>query len=206
MDRVILAAAGAARAKLLVVPTAAASQNPAKAASNGLGYFAALGAEASPLMVLDRRDADDEELIGPVETADVIYFTGGDPAHLLGVLRGSALLRNMRQALDRGAVLAGSSAGAMVLGSWMRFREWGEALGIVQGVATLPHHERCDTDAVAKELAQSGRAGIAVLGVDGGTGCLGGPEEWSVVGAGAVTLYQAGRWQRYSSGESFRLE
>ena len=205
MDQAILEAAGAARANLLVVPTAAAAQNPAKAASNGVGYFAALGAEASPLMVLDRRDADDEALVGPVDTADVIYFTGGDPAHLLDVLKGSALLRKMRQALDRGAVVAGSSAGAMVMGSWMRFREWREALGIVPGVVTLPHHERSDPDSVVKELAQSGRADAVVLGVDSRTGCLGGPEEWTVAGAGAVTVYQAGRWQRYSSGDRFSL-
>ena len=88
----------------------------------------------------------------------------------------------------------------------MRFREWSEALGIVPGVVTLPHHERGDPDALAKELAQSGRAGIAVLGVDGRTGCLGGPEKWTVVGAGAVTLYRAGGWRRYSSGDSFTLD
>ena len=66
-------------------------------------------------------------------------------------------------------------------------------------------HERSDPDAVSKELAQSGRAHIAVLGVDGRTGCLGGPEEWTVAGAGAVTVYQAGRWRRYSSGDRFSL-
>ena len=206
MDAAILEASGVKPAGVLVVPTAAAGQNPAKAASNGVAYFSTLGANASPLMVLDRRDADNEELVAPVDDANIVYFTGGNPAHLLDVLDGSALMRRVRQALDRGSIVAGSSAGAMVMGSWMRFREWRGALGIVPGVATLPHHERSDPDAVSRELAMAGRADMAVLGVDGRTGCLSGPKGWAVAGAGAVTVYRAGGWQRYTSGESFRLD
>ena len=206
MDAAILEASGVKPARLLVVPTAAAGQNPAKAASNGVAYFSNLGATASSLMVMDRPDADNEELVAPVDTASVIYFTGGNPAHLLEVLDGSALLSKIRQALDRGAVVAGSSAGAMVMGAWMRFREWREALGIVPGVATLPHHERSDPDAVSQQLATTGRAGMIALGIDGRTGCLSEPEGWTVAGAGAVTVYRAGGWQRYTSGKSFGLD
>ena len=206
MDVAILEASGVKPAGVLVVPTAAAGQNPAKAASNGVSYFSNLGANASSLMVVDRPDADNEELVSLVDTANVIYFTGGNPAHLIEVLDGSTLLSRVRQALDRGAVIAGSSAGAMVMGSWMRFREWREALGIVPGVAVLPHHERSDPDAVLQQLATGGHAGLIALGIDGRTGCLSELEGWVVAGTGNVTVYRAGRWQRYTSGESFRLD
>ncbi len=201
MDRALLEATGVPRPALLVVPTAAAFENPSRAASNGVSYFSDLGFDASALMVLNAADANDEELLSPVETADVVYFTGGNPAHLLETLTGSLLLDHMRRALKRGVVLAGSSAGAMVLGSWMRFRGWTEALGLAPGVATLPHHERSDPAAVAEGLRESAPSGLTVLGIDGKTGCLGREGEWRVVGAGAVTAYVEGAWRQFKSGE-----
>ena len=35
----------------------------------------------------------------------------------------------------------------MVMGPWMRYRQWQEALGLVEA-ATMPHHERSDPDEV----------------------------------------------------------
>lgn len=204
MDRAILRSTGVERPSLLVVPTAA-DKYPSESASNGVSYFAELGAKSSALMVLDRSQANDPDLIAPTDTADVVYFTGGNPAHLLDTLRGSLLLTKIEQALERGAIVAGSSAGAMVMGPWMRFREWRQALGIA-GVVTLPHHERHDPDQVAKDLADAAPSGIPVLGVDGKTACLGGPKVWEILGPGHVTVYQDGRWRRYSAGETLMLD
>ena len=90
LDRAILASVESERPRLLVLPTAAAHENPAMAASNGVRYFSELGADAAPLMVLDRSDAEDQALAAEVESADVVYLTGGDPAHLLDTLLGVA--------------------------------------------------------------------------------------------------------------------
>ena len=205
MDRAVLEASGVTEPTLLVLPTAAARENPALAAANGVRHFAVLGADADALMVLDSDDANDAGLLAPLESADVVYLTGGSPAHLLDVLSGSLLLERMLEAHRHGAVLAGSSAGAMVLGEWMRFRGWRRALGVVPGVAVLPHHERADPDAIAAELAESAPEGVSALGIDGKTGCLGRPREWLVVGDGGVTLYRGGEWRRYASGERAEL-
>lgn len=204
MDLAILRATGVERPLLLVVPTAA-DKYPSKAASNGVDYFARLGAESSALMVLDNAQANDPDLLSPTDTADVVYFTGGNPAHLLDALKGSLLLTKIEEALERGAIVAGSSAGAMVMGPWMRFREWRPALGLA-GAVTFPHHERSDPERVAKELADSAPPGATVLGIDGKTGCLGGPKVWEILGAGSVTAYRDGRWRRYSPGETLTLD
>ena len=206
MDHAILSATGVERPSLLVVPTAAADQNPQKAASNGVAYFSGLGADAAALMVLNEADASDQALLSPVDSADVVYLTGGNPAHLLDTLAASLLLQKINQALERGAMLAGSSAGAVAMGSWMRFRNWTKALGLVPGVATLPHHERSDPDTVAKELLDSAPPDATVLGIDGKTGCLGGPSEWTVLGTGRVTAYCNGHWQRFEAGDVFTLD
>ena len=183
MDEAILRATGKSSPVVLIVPTAAAFENPARAADNGVRHFAALGADARPLMVLDRSDAENPDLASEVESADVVYLTGGSPAHLLETLRESALLAAILGGLERGAVLAGSSAGAMAMGSWMRFHEWHPALGIAKRVASLPHHERSDPDAVSRELGDGAPDDLSiVLGIDGRSGAISGPDGWTVAG------------------------
>ena len=205
MDREILDATGASRPRVLIVPTAAARQNPSKAAANGVAYFEGLGAEADSLMVLDSEDAGDYGLVSRVRWADVIYLTGGDPAHLLNVLRGSRMLESVKEAVSGGAVLAGSSAGAMVLGEWMRYGGVRPALGLLDGLAVLPHHERSTPDVVAAELAETAYPGGFVLGIDAGAACLGGRDGWRVAGKGSVVLYSRGAWRRFRSGDAAPL-
>ena len=200
MDAAILEATGVRRPRVSVVPTAAAAQNPAMAASNGVSYFSSLGADASAAMALGPADAADPGLIAPLAQADVVYLTGGDPAHLLRTLRGSLLLSALRDALARGAVVAGSSAGAMVLGSRMRYRGWIDALGVVGRVTVLPHHERADPEAVAAELAEEAPPEQVVLGIDAMTACFGAGDAWRVLGPGSVTVYKDGAWRRYAAG------
>ena len=204
MDSYILRATGADPARVLVLPTAAVT-GPQKAASDGIRHFSRLGALASELMVLRPDQANDEELIQTVSDASVIYFTGGDPDHLLATLKGSKLLARLQEALSDGAVLGGSSAGAMVMGSMMRrpsSREWVEGLGIAEGLVVLPHHENADHTAVAHELAMAAPPGLTVLGIDARTCCFGSPGNWKALGSGSVTAYQNGSWITINSGES----
>jgi cyanophycinase len=134
----------------------------------------------------------------------VVYFTGGSPDHLLDTLRESLLLRSVLAAVAGGAVLAGSSAGAMVMGSLMRRPGgggWVEALGIVPGVAVLPHHEKSDPAETSRRLQGQVSGDLTVLGIDARTGCLGRPGNWRVVGYGNVTVYRGADWLVYGSGE-----
>ena len=203
MDRELMRASGKDPAQVIIIPTAAVT-GPAKAANDGVTHFAALGGAASQLMVLDRAQANDLEFIRPVETADVVYFTGGSPEHLLTSLRDSELLRLLLAGVDRGMVLGGSSAGAMVMGSVMRRPQaggWVDGLGIVPGVSVLPHHERSDPATTVRQIQATAAADITFLGIDARTGCLGSANDWWVVGPGKVTVYQAGEFGVYNSGE-----
>ena len=195
MDLSILEATGRESPSVLILPTAAARQNPSKAASNGVAHFSALGADASASMIVEPEDANDEEMAQPVDRADVVYLTGGDPAHLLRVLSGSALLERIKAARARGAAIVGSSAGAMVMGPWMRYRDWRAALGLVEAV-TLPHHERSDPERVSSDLIESAPHGLTVLGIDAMTACVLDDDGWRVLGSGRVIVYSGGRWER----------
>lgn len=191
MDEEILKETGVALPHVVVVPTAAAMEQPELAAANGARHFNALGADAERLMVLDADDANNADLVAAADDADVIYLTGGDPEYLMGALAGSRLAAALRAALDRGAIVAGSSAGAMALGERMRFRgEWSAGLGLARGIAVLPHHERSDPGRVATKLPGELPAGVVALGIDGATGCISEGDGWCALGAGAVTRYR----------------
>lgn len=204
MDQEIMRASGHSPARVVVIPTAAVT-GPAKAANDGVTHFAKLGGDSSQLMVLEREHADDAAFIEPSRQAGVIYFTGGSPDHLLATVKDSQLLNAILEAVENGAVLAGSSAGAMVMGSMMRRPRsggWIEALGLVPGVAVLPHHENRDPVETSKELQTQAPAGLTVLGIDARSGCLGSPGNWKAIGSGKVTVYRGSDWQVYQSGQS----
>ena len=206
MDKALLRETGKSSPVVLIVPTAAAFENPRRAAENGVEYFNALGADSRPLMVLDRSGAESSDLASEIESADLVYLTGGSPIHLLETLRESAVLAAILEGLKRGAILAGSSAGAMVMGSWMKFREWRSSLGIVDGIASLPHHEQFDPSAVSRELRESAPDDLtAVLGIDGRSGAISGPDGWTVLGAGHVTVYRENGWEQFTHGEVFEV-
>ena len=203
MDNELVEMTGIERPNALIVPTAAAAERPMLAAENGVRQFDLLGARASSLMALNSADADDEELTSAVDGADIIYLTGGNPSNLLEVLQRSLLLRRMLDAVERGAILAGSSAGAMVMGDRMRFRQWTDALGIVPGVAVLPHHERASKSQTSRDVSVQTAEGLAVVGIDGATGCVSEGDGWRVLGVGGVTVYGVRDWSVYRAGEYF---
>ena len=203
MDREVMRASGKDPASVIIIPTAAVT-GPAKAANDGVTHFAALGGVASQLMVLEASNANDAGFVAPVTAADVVYFTGGSPDHLLATLQGSTLLGLLTEGLERGLVLGGSSAGAMVMGSLMRRPSsggWVEGLGIAPGIGVLPHHERREPTEVAGELRDSAPADAVYLGIDARTAVIGGPDNWLVAGFGKVTVYRDGGYAVFSDGE-----
>ena len=216
MDRLLMQASGKAPANVIIIPTAAVT-GPDKAANDGVAHFAALGAAATRLMVLDSAQADDPDFVAPVKNADVVYFTGGNPEHLLTTLRDSALLRLLTEGLERGLVWGGSSAGAMVMGEVMRRpplysaqngeNRWIDGLGIAPNIGILPHHERRHPAETLGELRRSAAPrGMVYLGIDARTGVLGGPGQWRVAGFGQVTVYRGNDFAVFDSGERLPAE
>ena len=75
--------------------------------------------------------------------ARFIYLGGGSPLHLRSVLKDSPAWRALVEAWQDGAVVAGSSAGAMVLGDPMVDPRGALTLGLglVGHLAVLPHYD-----------------------------------------------------------------
>ncbi len=189
LDRLLLRRAGPAP-RVAILPTAAAHERPKLAGENGRRHFERLGAAAEVVPILTRHDADDERLARALAGFSLIYLTGGNPWYLRDTLAGSPAQQALEEALDRGALVAGSSAGAMVLAEHLRGQRggWEAGLGLVRGIAVLPHHERADAKQTLALVAQL-PAGARALGIERCTGAVLAEGKWRVAGAGQVRLY-----------------
>ncbi len=104
---------------VVCLPTAAGQEGDSSVGRwlrMGEEHFTALGATVHPLPIIDRSTADDPQYVPILEQADLIYFSGGNPRYLLETMQGSQAWRAASNAWERGAVYAGCSAGAMILG------------------------------------------------------------------------------------------
>lgn len=217
LDAGLLAATGLARPRVAILPTASYPDGETafqRWAAMGVDHFGALGADVEPVLVRDRNEADDPAAVQAIGEADLIYLSGGKPAHLMHALDGSAVGRAIEAAHRRGAVLAGCSAGAMVLaGHAFDFRvrvfpwllRWRTGLGFVPGASVVPHYDAWPEPVCALIAFQAPR-GSVVLGIDEGTAAVGRDGAWQVHGRSRVTVWRGRRRDRYREGEVFRID
>ena len=191
MDRPLLSQFGK-RPRVRILPTAA-RESARLAAENGIRYFQKLDAEAEAVNILNRLDAQNPALISLLEEADVFYFAGGDPIYLLEVFQDSLAWDEVTRLWCRDRVLAGSSAGAMILGEkmWNPGHGWREGLGVIPGLAVLPHHAALAARWGVREMLHSLPAAFTLIGIDEATALVGPP--WQVLGIGEVALYRPGQ-------------
>lgn len=216
VDRGLLEATGRSRPRVAILPTASYPDGEdvfQRWAAMGVAHFSALGAEVEPVLVRDRVSAADEACVQAVGEADLIYLSGGRPRFLLAVLGGSPVAAALRDASRRGAVVAGSAAGAMVLAGRqpeLRARvlpwpvRWRGGLGLVPAVAVFPSYDAWPEPMSALMAFQAPR-GCVVLGIDEDTAVIGRDGAWLVRGRARVTVWRGRHRERYRGGEVFRL-
>jgi cyanophycinase len=182
--------------EVLILPTAAAYEHPERAVATAERWFASLGGRARGLMVLNHAAACDEESAAVVRAASFIYLSGGSPLHLISALKGSAVLSAISDAWRSGAVVAGSSAGAMVLCDPMvdpRGGAFTVGLGLLEQVAVVPHHDSGAGQHLWRIL-ELAPAGVVVAGIPERTALIREPGgAWREAGEGRVTVYLDGQ-------------
>jgi cyanophycinase len=204
-DRILAEAAKPGPA--FVVPTAAARQGPEQAVAHATAWFKQFGLRLEELPVLKRTDANSKELATLARTGGFFYLVGGDPGLVAQVLRSSRVWNAIFEAWLDGASLAGSSAGAMALGSHSLIRAtWpnrfdrrpADALGLVPETAVLPHFETFGHRWV--ESAQRELPGTTLLGIDERSAAVWMNDGWRAYGPGPVTVIEGGKVTAFPSG------
>ena len=207
-DRILAEAAESGPA--FVLATAAGRQHPEQAVANAVRWFGNLGLEVRELPATRRSDAKAAANVERAREGRFFYLVGGDPGLVPKTLAGTPLWEAIVEAWIDGAALAGSSAGGMALAEWTLVRDrmpgddkrrYLPALGLVPGIAVLPHFETFGHRWVASAVDAAPREGVVLLGVDERTAAIYHGTRWRCLGDGGVTVIAGNGQRTFGSGE-----
>jgi len=225
VDRFLLGTLGVAHPRVALLPTASGLElgMPDRWNTMGVEHFRGLGVSVTPVALINRADAQDPQVVAALQGADFYYFSGGNPEYLLETLRDTPAWETLLSGYQRGAVLVGCSAGAMMLGSYtlsvrsvMRGQEprWVPAMAVLPGIVVMPHFDRV-ADFAGQEMFRAILASApeqtTLIGVDEDTALVrahhdGAELGWSVLGRQTVSVFGAdGGRAIYRAGESVPL-
>ena len=192
-DAELLLDSGATR--VVLVPTAAAYENPAHRVERAEAWFAELGVEVVVAHVLTRAEALDPAAAEVFDGARLVYLAGGSAPHLRSCLKDTPLLAAVMAAWEGGATLAASGGAATALCRDMVDERGGAftvGLGLVEQVAVIPHYDVWSADQNTRTVRMAPVA-LPVLGIDERTVAIRRSDgRWSFQGAGRVQVFVAG--------------
>ena len=168
-----------------IIPTAAGQEHDWwKWATNGIAHYKKLGIPAVGVAIRTKDDAKNPSITADLTKANVYYFSGGDPTYVLSVMKNSPAWKTILSRFSQGAALAGSSAGAMMLGSYIprdirsaleqgAQTTWVKALGMVPYII-WPHFDwgLRSFGSKIEQLMEKGARKSRWLGIDENTGVI----------------------------------
>jgi cyanophycinase len=186
--------AGDAAARIVIIPSA--SEEPAVSAERYARLFAELGAGHVFTVHAERPVTPDQLLL--LANATGIFVTGGDQEQLMRHLRRSGCAEVIVEAVGRGAIYCGTSAGAAAASKVMlfgrsengrEFVEFAEGLGLLPTVIIDQHFS--ERRRLPRLLQAVGKHGLMGVGIDENTAAI-----WEagrallVRGASTVTIVE----------------
>jgi cyanophycinase len=209
-----------ARARIVVMTVA--TEHPKESGAEYRKVFKKLGVDdVSVVDVAQREDAQAPEGIEAIKRATGIFFTGGDQLHITALLGATEMDAAIRRRCEKGAVLAGTSAGAAMMSNSMFIRGRSEVNPRFGSVDLGPGMDFIRGVLIDTHFSQRGRMGRMMaavahypqdigLGIDENTAMVIEEEKFEVVGEGAVTVVDGGAMSfsnlpYVSDGESLAL-
>jgi cyanophycinase len=197
MDLALLAMADPG--PVVVVPLASKpGADYTRTGAHATEYFSELGAEV--VVAADARK-DAAAAAEAVDLAGYLVLTGGSPRTLRDALVQTGLGDRVRAAAERGVLIMGSSAGAMVACATTLLPQWrgnpntGPGLGLIDGYVVVPHFDGNRTAWVRAGLSVA----PAVLGIPENSGVLVEDGQLTALGQSPSTLVTdkgGGSWVR----------
>ena len=210
MNRAIVSAfvalAGGPGSHIVVIPTASVfdAGPPGMATWLARRMKESFGVESvTVLHALDRATTDSDSFVEPLCHATGVWLLGGMPERLVQAYLNTKTERAIKDLLDRGGVVGGESAGAMIQGSWLdttdsesftpaihaliRAHGTGAGFGFLTQSAIFPHFDKRGPDAAVRESAA--HPNQLAIGIAEETALVVRGDQAEVVGLGTVSLY-----------------
>lgn len=218
VDRRLLTSDGSRPRRVLILPTASSAEGADVFdmwATKGLDHYARSGIDAEVVPLKTRDDAHRDDLIEALDRASIAYFSGGNPAFLVSVLRDTPWWAALLRAMERGLSYAGCSAGVVCLGNLAldsARREWDDdlwhpGLSVFPGTMFGPHWDALDrhVPGLREFMIHSLPDRDRLVGIDEDTAIVGDGMDWTVMGTGGIHVLEADVWTQVASGQDVRL-
>jgi len=194
------------------IPTAAGRESESRLKHwHDLGKEQAkkMGVESIFLPIYDRDGANNQEYADQIRDSALVYMSGGDPHYLAKSLLDTPVWKAIYENYISGGSIAGCSAGAMVLSSYIpnfRLSMSGPTVGLnlIPQIRVIPHFDkffRWIPESAAKLLLNVPGDGI-LLGIDELTALTKrtGSSNWQVSGKGKVHILKGLKEQQLVDG------
>lgn len=185
----------------LIAVITAATQEPTRVGKDYTELFMGLGScDAIALEFPNRSQVDKRENLDIIARAKGIFFTGGDQLRITSLLGGTKFEKVLLKAYCTGAVVAGTSAGAAVMGETMIIGGANDESPKLTTVNMAPGMGLLSGVVIDQHFAQRGRIGRLLtavaenpgrlgLGIDEDTAILATDDEsFQVIGSQTVTV------------------
>lgn len=190
---------------IVVIPTAASSNVLSEAyLARFKKRFTDVGFKnVTILHTRDREVANFDEFIEPIKNAKGAWFSGGRQWRHADSYLNTKTHEAFNELLERGGVIAGSSAGATIQGSYLArgdtkrntimMGDHEEGLGFLSNVAIDQHlfarNRQFDMFEILKK-----RSDLLGVGLDEDTGIIVKHDKFEVIGTSYVAIYDGTRW------------
>ena len=200
--------AGGDSAKIVVIPTALPQEYLQQDSAffhmkkwfENYGFY-----DVTILHTSNLEDANNEDFIEPIETATGIFFTGGRQWRIADSFLNTKAHEEMFKLLDRGGVIAGSSAGATILGSYLArgdtknnqimMGDHETGLGFISNIAidqhVLARNRQFDMFDILDKKPE-----LLGIGIDENTAIVVHGDTLQVIGKSYVLIYDKSLWSR----------
>jgi cyanophycinase len=179
-----------------------------------MAHYERLGISARVLPLKTREDAVRADVIGMVDDASLIFFSGGNPWYLSTVLDETPLWERLRERLLDGLAYAGCSAGVACLTDMTYDSDTQDfdnvfkpGLGYVRNALFAPHWDIVETwiPGAKGYITAATPAGGVLVALDEDTAMVGDGSAWTVHGRQGVHVYRSGSWADHVAGAAFDL-
>ena len=196
--------AGGQNAKIVVIPTALGSSFVDEAGEKLTDFLKKRGVKNVTLLhTVDPKIADTDAFVAPLSSAGGVWFYGGRGPILAKTYGGTKTVEMCRSLLDRGGVVGGVSAGAMIQGSFLRRNPHNdiigdpqEGFGFITNFVVVPHvlafNRHFEMFKVLKLKPE-----LLGVGIDDYTAIIVKGNQFEVIGSRYVLIYDNSFWSRH---------
>lgn len=149
--------------------------------------------------ISQREEAFAGSALKKIDSADAIFFTGGDQLNITSLMGGTPLHKRVYERLREGVLIIGTSAGAAMMSSSMIVSGKSDSPPTVGGVEIAPGMDMIPDTIIDSHFSQRGRHGrlltaiahypqVLGIGIDERTAIMTQNGKFTVIGEGTVTV------------------